>query len=171
MTIQPDRLDITIPSRSLFWHGVESLMILAFVGMLCVMFVQVFARYALAIAVPWTDETSRFLYIAQIFLGMGIAQRYGQHIRITVVLDLMGQKLRNRIEILADVLTALIGVAIVFGAFQMFFKSGNAMASTLPLRMSSIYAVQFMGLFLYVMLILKSIWDKLYAPLIMESDA
>ncbi|WP_425073560.1 TRAP transporter small permease [Sagittula sp. S175] len=88
------------------WRLIEWAMLACFIGMLAVMFIQVTARYALAVGVPWTDETSRFLYIGQIFLGMSIAQRYGQHIRTTVALDLMGPRLRRLSETLAEIVTA-----------------------------------------------------------------
>lgn len=151
------------PSRNLFWTIVETAMIVAFIAMLVVMFIQVVSRYALAVGVPWTDETSRFLYIAQIFLGLSIAQRYGQHIRITVALDLMGSRLRRITEALADLLTALICIALIVGAVEMMRKSGNALASTLPIPMSAIYGVQCVGISLYTLLVLKDIRDKLFS--------
>lgn len=150
------------PSRNPFWFAVEAAMILAFISMLVVMFIQVVSRHALAVGVPWTDETSRFLYIAQIFLGLSIAQRYGQHIRITVALDLMGPRLRRITEAFADLLTALICILLIVGAVEMMRKSGNALASTLPLPMSAIYGVQCVGIALYALLVLKDLRDKLF---------
>lgn len=146
------------------WRLIEWAMLACFIGMLAVMFIQVTARYALAVGVPWTDETSRFLYIGQIFLGMSIAQRYGQHIRITVALDLMGPRLRRLSETLAEIVTAVIGVALIVGAVQMMLKSGNASASTLPIRMSAIYGVQALGLALYTLLVMKDVFDRLRPP-------
>lgn len=151
------------PSRSFFWTVIETAMVIAFIAMLVVMFVQVVSRYALAIGVPWTDETSRFLYIAQIFLGLSIAQRYGQHIRITVALDLMGQRLRRMTEALSDLLTALICIALIIGGIEMIRKSGNALASTLPIPMSVIYGIQCLGIALYTLLVLKDIHEKLFS--------
>ncbi len=156
-------------SPNTFWRVVETAMILAFISMLVVMFIQIAARYALSVAVPWTDESSRFLYIAQIFLGLSIAQRYGQHIRVTVALDLMPLRMRRITEALADLLTALIGIALIVGAAKMMVKSGSAMASTLPLRMSVIYGVQGVGLFLYTVLVLKDVRDQLFAPAVRET--
>jgi len=149
------------PPQNAFWRAVETAMILAFISMLLVMFIQITARYALSVAVPWTDEASRFLYISQIFLGLCIAQRYGQHIRVTVALDLMPQRFRSITEAVADILTAIIAIALIVGATKMMIKSGNALASTLPIRISVLYAVQAFGLFLYMLLVLNDIRDKL----------
>lgn len=78
-------------SRALgaFWWLLTTVVVGAFGMMLLVMAIQVIARYALGVAVPWTDEVSRYLFLAEIFLGSVLALRYQEHIRITVVTDLL----------------------------------------------------------------------------------
>ncbi|MEF2552585.1 TRAP transporter small permease [Aurantimonas sp. A2-1-M11] len=134
-------------------------MTLAFIAMLVVMFVQVASRYALGIGVPWTDETSRFLFIAEIFLGAAIAQRHGAQIRITILLDLMSPRIRRWFDILGDVLTAGIAILVVAGAFEMMGQTQNVSASTIPVSYANLYLVQAVGLIMLIALLLKDIAD------------
>ncbi|EAS48334.1 putative small permease protein, TRAP-type C4-dicarboxylate transporter (DctQ subunit) [Aurantimonas manganoxydans SI85-9A1] len=142
-----------------FWRFVEVVMTLAFIAMLVVMFIQVASRYALGIGVPWTDETSRFLFIAEIFLGAAIAQRYGAQIRITVLLDLLSARVRRWFDILGDVLTAAIAILVVVGAFEMMGRTQNVSASTIPVSFANLYLIQAVGLIMLIALLLKDIAD------------
>jgi TRAP-type transport system small permease protein len=152
------------PPKSAFWSIVETVMILAFVGMLAVMLIQVVARYALAIGVPWTDEASRYLYITQIFLGLAVAERYGMNIRVTLVLDMLSRKARRAVETVGYLLTIVIAVAVFVGALRMISQTGNVAASTLPITMAWLYGVQALGLALYVLILGKDIVQSLRTP-------
>ncbi len=154
--------DPSPPSRpGPFWTAVETVMILAFITMLGVMFVQVTSRYALGIGVPWTDETSRFLYIAQIFLGVPVAQRYGAHIRITIMIDPLPPRLRRVVDAIGDIVILVITLALVVGAYRMMQRTSGVLASTLPVSMAMIYGVQGLGILLYALLVARDAFGKL----------
>lgn len=145
------------PPRNAFWTAVETLMIVVFLGMLAVMFIQVVARYALAVGVPWTDETARFLYISQIFIGASVAQRYGEHIRITMGLEALPPGARRIVEGLGDLLTAAVAVALLAGSILMIGRTSGTTASTLPITMAWVYGAQALGVILYILLLLKDL--------------
>ncbi|WP_245413896.1 TRAP transporter small permease [Fulvimarina endophytica] len=140
-----------------FWWALDALVIAMFVGMLVVMFIQVASRYALGVGVPWTDETSRFLFIGEIFFGAAIAQRYGAQIRITVLLDVLPDGARRAMEIFADILMAVIALLVAYGAVGMAQRTTAVTASTLPISFSYLYYVQATGLVLLVLLVLRDI--------------
>lgn len=153
--------DLALAGPRLFWTAIEAVMIATFLGMLAVMFVQVVSRYLLAVGVPWTDETSRFLYIAQIFLGTAIAQRYGAHIRITLFIDMLPERPRRILEAVSDVLVLAIASALIFGAYLMILRTSNVSASTLPITMAWLYGVQGLGIVLFGLLVLRDLFVKL----------
>ncbi|MEC5292483.1 TRAP transporter small permease subunit [Aurantimonas sp. C2-6-R+9] len=129
----------------------------AFVTMLVVMFVQVASRYVLGIGVPWTDETSRFLFITEIFFGAAIAQRHGAQVRITVLIDLLPEPIKRWFDIVGDVLTAGIAMTVVIGAYQMMGRTQNVSASTIPVSFANLYLVQAIGIVMLISLLLKDI--------------
>ncbi|EAU41628.1 C4-dicarboxylate transport system permease small protein [Fulvimarina pelagi HTCC2506] len=144
-----------------FWSTLDVLVVAMFIGMLVVMFVQVASRYALGIGVPWTDETSRFLFIGEIFFGAAIAQRYGAQIRITVLLDVLPDRARLALETLADILMAVIALLVAYGAVGMAQRTSSVTASTLPISFSYLYYVQATGLVLLVLLVLRDIGARI----------
>lgn len=146
---------------AVFWAAIETTMVVCFIGMLAVMFVQVVARYAVGAGVPWTDETSRYLFIGEIFLGAAIAQRYGEQIRITVLLDVLPDKLRRAMEIFSNLCVIAIAGGLVFGAYGMVQRTSNVMASTLPIPFAVLYAVQGLGIVLLVLLVLRDVVEAI----------
>ncbi|PSK87542.1 TRAP-type C4-dicarboxylate transport system permease small subunit [Limimaricola soesokkakensis] len=149
------------PPPNRFWQVLEGIVILIFLGMLAAMFVQVVSRYALGIGVPWTDETARFLYIGQIFLGAAIAQRHGAHIRVTLLLDLLPPAVSRIVASLADLLLLLTALALLVGTYEMTLRTSNVKASTLPITMAAIYAVQGLGIGLYTLLVARDLIRRL----------
>ncbi|NDW04433.1 TRAP transporter small permease subunit [Jiella sp. 40Bstr34] len=146
-------------------------MTLAFIGMLVVMFVQVAARYVFAVGVPWTDETSRFLFIGEIFLGAAIAQRAGAQIRITILLDMLPRSARRVFDVIGDLLTVAIAGALVWGAVGMMQRTGSVSASTIPVSFSTLYLIQAIGIAMLVLLVLRDLVLTLFGRSTPESAA
>ncbi|UOM36590.1 TRAP transporter small permease [Acuticoccus sp. I52.16.1] len=141
-----------------FWKTIEILTVATFLGALFVMFLQVAARYAIGTAVPWTDETSRCLFIASIFIGAALCQRRSEHTRITVLLDHLSPSARRACEFAANVLSAIIAAALAYGALDQVLNGRNQMLATLPISFSWLYAIQGLSLSLMLLLLLRSLW-------------
>ena len=73
------------------------------VGLLAVIFVimvlQVTCRYVLGSPLVWSEELARYLYIWVCFLGAPVALRRGNHIAITLFVDLLPRKLARAISV------------------------------------------------------------------------
>lgn len=137
-------------SENLVWRVIELVTVVCFLATLAVMFVQVMSRYALGIAVPWTDEASRYAFIVSIFLGAALCQKSNLQVRITVLLDILPKKFRYWFEAASDVLTILIALFLIIGAFKMGVSATRVQAATLPVSFAWLYAFQFIGLVLVV---------------------
>lgn len=145
------------------WRVVETLTAICFVVTLLVMFVQVTSRYALGIAVPWTEEASRFSFIVAIFLGAALCQKNHLQIRITVLLDVLPARARRTLEAISDVLTILIAAALIVGAVEMAISSWNVSAATLPMSFGWLYVLQCIGLVLVVLVAARNTLDRFSA--------
>ncbi|KAA9023656.1 TRAP transporter small permease [Niallia endozanthoxylica] len=66
----------------------RSFISLSLIVMTVALFAQFIARYVFQSGVVWTDELSRFLMIALIFLGAAIATRDRSHITVSIFEDL-----------------------------------------------------------------------------------
>lgn len=144
-------------ARGLFWASIETITGVLFLLTLLVMFVQVTARYALSMAVPWTDEASRFSFIAMVFIGAALCQRSGEQVRISILLDVLPARLRRALEALSDVLTALIGCALIVGAIKNAVSTATVQAATLPMSFAWLYVMQAIGVTMLVLIALRDV--------------
>ena len=150
--------------QRVFWQFTEALAVFFSLSTLAVMFVQVMSRYAIGVAVPWTDETSRFLFVGAIYLGSAICQLQSSHIRVTVVIDHVSPGIRHWLEIIQSLCVAVISAALVIGCIEMAVNSSNLRAATLPITFAWLYAVQGFGFLLILILALRDAWRLVTSP-------
>lgn len=68
------------------------------------LFMQVILRVVFNYGIPWSEELSRFAFVWFVFLGASYAARLSAHNRVTFHLKLLPEKVRNGIELIADML-------------------------------------------------------------------
>lgn len=152
----------TFVNRSIerFWRLLSAVVITAFSLMLIIMAVQVISRYLLGIAVPWTDEASRYLFLAEIFLGSILALHYQQHISITIATDMLPVRLKRITGALADVICILVLLMLVFGAWNMMGRTSGILASTFQMSFSYIYFIQCLSAAIMIGLLLGNLYRR-----------
>ncbi len=86
-------------------HFEEFLMILCLVAITVVMFMQVIIRKIPWVpALTWAEEFCRFAWIWSVFLSLPYTIKRSSMLRVTVLLDLMPQKVRKILDIAVDVI-------------------------------------------------------------------
>lgn len=71
-------------------------------GFVLLLFVQVVMRVGFNYGIHWSEELSRFAFVWFVFLGASYAARMAAHNRVTFHLRMMPEKLRNGVELFAD---------------------------------------------------------------------
>src|SRR2546425_5797143 len=95
-------------------YGWEDWIVLAVFWILaCVVFYQVFTRYALNDAAGWTEEIARYLLVAVTFLGGAMAVRRNTHIQVDFVYRFLPAAAGRALSIFVDVgRAAFLGYAV-----------------------------------------------------------
>lgn len=144
----------------LFWQLVTAVVITCFSLMLAIMMIQVIARHALSVAVPWTDEASRYFFLAAIFLGAVLAQRRREHITITILTDALPARARRVLGGISDAICIGVAGMLLYGALAMMERTVGIYASTFELSFSWLYSIQFAGLFAMMLLSCRDLCAK-----------
>jgi len=142
-----------------FWNLLTIIVVACFSLMLVVMLIQVTSRYVFGIGVPWTDEVSRYFYIAEIFLGTALAQRHKEHIRINVVTHLLPATGKKIVALIADIITLMVSAMLVYGAIHMMKVTKGVYASTFNMSISYLYLIQISGIVLFSLLVLRDMFS------------
>ncbi|WP_236645382.1 TRAP transporter small permease [Aidingimonas lacisalsi] len=143
------------------WQLLTGIVMTAFALMLTIMAIQVISRYVLGIAVPWTDEASRYLFLAEIFLGSILALHHQEHIRITVLVDILPPAMRRIAASVADVICIIVLVMLVVGAWNMMGRTAGILASTFNLSFSYIYFIQGLSALIMIGLLAGNLYRRL----------
>lgn len=65
---------------------------------------NVFMRYVLNSSLSWGEELTLWIFVWFVWVSVSLAFQRGEHIRITVMLDLFGPKARKSIDVIVDIL-------------------------------------------------------------------
>lgn len=123
--------------------------------LVCILFtvvLQVFFRYVMRIAVPWTEETARYLCIGMVFIGVVALVAQANHIKITFILNRVPKKINYFLSLLAYICTVLFNVIILLGSIHLVRLNWEQQAVTLPISVGVLYLT--MGISSFFILIL-----------------
>lgn len=93
-----------------------------YAGLLALIVLQVFTRFVLKQALPWTDEGARYLWATLCFLGCGTAISRGTHIEINIIGSILSNedneekkfRIARIIDIIKYVLTTGMGILLTY---------------------------------------------------------
>ena len=100
-------------------HFEETLLVILLVLIACINMWQVIVRNLEFIdPLTWAEEFSRFCWIASVFLSLPYTIRRGSMLRVSVLLDLMPNAMRNTINILVDIITMASMAMLLWFSFE-----------------------------------------------------
>lgn len=109
-----------IASRLLIWTASMGLLLMtAFIVW------QVFGRFILQSSPSWTEQAALFLMIWFVSLAAAAGIREGFHIRITALEDAMPPSVRQGMQIAADIIVGLIGLALLIWGSDLVARTWN----------------------------------------------
>ena len=88
----------------------EIILVVLFSAMVLIIFIQVIMRKANN-SLYWSAELGKFLFVWISWLGISIAQRKGEHIKITMLVDRLPYRVAQLFNVISDVI--VIGICAV----------------------------------------------------------
>ena len=119
-------------------------------GIIVIIVYQVVAR-SMNISTSGTEEAARYLYVLFVFLLWPVAAKRGQDLRITVVYDLLGPRVRSIVMGIFNLLMAGIGGLLVYSIvlnIQNSIKNKTVLPSNPWMQLSIIQIIVAFGLIL-----------------------
>ncbi len=94
----------------------DTALILMFMAMVGAIFLQVVMRFVFNNSSSWSEELGKFLFVWLSWLGISIGHRRKEHIKITMLVDKLPEKLRLMSEAFTEIiLIAICGVTLYYG--------------------------------------------------------
>jgi TRAP-type C4-dicarboxylate transport system permease small subunit len=101
----------------------ETFAVVLLAGSTMIAFVNVVARYAFSSPIAWSDEMNVLAMVWMVYIPQGILERNNDQLRLTVLYNIMGVKLRTAINILRTILTLGVGVSLCYAGMEIVVKN------------------------------------------------
>jgi C4-dicarboxylate transporter DctQ subunit len=84
--------------------------------------IQVVSRYVFHLPIAWAEEISRFTFVWAVYMGVSMAARQNEHIRVVAHLKLLfPESVSSKIIVLGDIITLTFSLILtVFGIQALF---------------------------------------------------
>ena len=88
-------------------HFEEVILVLATIVMILLIFFQVVSRRFLNSSLAWSEELSRIIFVWSVWLAVPYTVTKGRHIRLEVLPDMVGPKVKFVLDMLFFIISAL----------------------------------------------------------------
>jgi TRAP-type C4-dicarboxylate transport system permease small subunit len=103
--------------------------------------IQIISRHIMANPMAWTEELSRYTFIAATFFGSVIAVREGQHVALKVLLPILPYKIVKLIHVFIPIICILIILVTLPSVTIVLSASATSFSIVMGIPMATIYAV------------------------------
>jgi TRAP-type C4-dicarboxylate transport system permease small subunit len=143
---------------------VETVATAAFIVMFAAALLQVLVRYVLHVPVPWTEELARVLFTLAMLLGIALAIRTGEHIRVEALAQRLPRRGRLVLELAFQLLILILLLVLARGTLRMLDVTWNTHLIALSwLRTGHLYLAQLIAVGLMLLYLLARIAEGVRA--------
>lgn len=117
------------------------LMIIFFAYMVISLGVEVISRYIFSKSFIWANESARYIMIWMIFIGAAEIMFNDEHIKVTVVEDLLKGKAHKVLNIVQEVIGLIMSVLMISYSFPQVRLASKAVSSNMGINMGIVYGI------------------------------
>ncbi len=138
-------------------------LIVTLFSMSIIIAVQVFFRYVLLNSISWSEEIARYLFIYMVYFGISYAVRTNRHIRVEVVLNMLPDRGRKILTIIADIFFMIFAtvVTVKSGVVVGTISRLGQIAGVTGIPMGIIYSAVPVGYGMVVVRLLQNLYHKI----------
>ncbi|WP_210200573.1 TRAP transporter small permease [Cohaesibacter celericrescens] len=121
------------------------ILILAMSGMVGVVFLQIVSRYAFSFSLGWSEEVARLLFICITFLGAAVLARKEDHLKVTVITDMLPERAKHFAALFATSVALICGRFLVEGGWETMVREWDQRTPSLQFPMGIVFLIIFLS--------------------------
>ena len=129
------------------------------IAMMVVIFVQTSTRYLVFYSIPWSEEVSRYLYVALTLLGLNLAITSKQLVRIDIIDNYLKGASLKALNIVRAAFSVIITVAFFYSSFGMIDVSQFQSSPAIGMSMQIMYSIIVIGFLLSAVATIFELYD------------
>jgi TRAP-type C4-dicarboxylate transport system permease small subunit len=129
--------------------------------MMCIILLQTFTRYVIFHSLPWSEELSRYLFVALVCLGINIGVANDLMIRIDNIDNILSAKMKHIFEIGRLVVELFVSVMFFISTFDMIRIGKFQKSAAMRIPMHYMYGVLTLGFGLAIIAVLLKLIETI----------
>ena len=136
---------------------------LALLAIILVVFLQTFCRFVIFRSLPWSEELSRYLFVAVIVLGVNLAITKHMFVRIEIIDNYLKGTAAVVMNLARRFVMIFVNIVFVYSSYELIIIGGYQTSPAMRLPMSFLYGIIFIGFILNVIASLIDLYDNYVA--------
>jgi TRAP-type C4-dicarboxylate transport system permease small subunit len=122
--------------------------------MMCIIFLQTFTRYVVFYSLPWSEELSRYLFVALVCLGINVGVANNLMIRIDNIDQGLSPRMKHIFEIGRLIIELFVSIMFLVSRFDMIRIGKFQTSAAMQIPMHIMYGIVAAGFVLAIISVL-----------------
>lgn len=128
--------------------------------MIGVVFLQTFCRFVIFKSLTWSEELSRYLFVAVIVLGINLATTKHLFVKIEIIDGYLKGKALFIANIIRKAIAIYVSFIFVYSGFELIKIGGYQISPAMGVPMSILYGIIFVGFVMNVIALIVDTWEQ-----------
>ena len=137
---------------------------LALLLMIGVVFLQTFCRFVIFRSLSWSEELSRYLFVAVIVLGVNLAITNHLFVRIEIIDNYLKGNCAVVMNLVRKFIMLLVNIIFVYSSYKLIIIGGYQTSPAMRIPMSLLYGIILVGFMLNVFAAVIDLYETYARP-------
>lgn len=119
----------------------------------------VILRYVIGWPLIWSDELVRYLFIWFCFMGMAVATKNRQHIKVEFLLVRVSSRVRRNVLFAGNLCSLFFLSVVSYSALRLVREAGSTPSLVLYIPLGYVYVAIFLGALLSLVYTIVNFWN------------
>jgi TRAP-type C4-dicarboxylate transport system permease small subunit len=132
----------------------------ALLAMIAVVFLQTFCRFVIFRSLTWSEELSRYLFVAIIALGINLATTKHMFVRIEIIDGYLKGKALLVLNVIRRAVAMYVSLVFVYSGYRLIQIGGYQVSPAMAIPMSFLYGIIFLGFVMNALAVAVDIYEE-----------
>lgn len=132
----------------------------ALLAMIAVVFLQTFCRFVIFRSLTWSEELSRYLFVAIIALGINLATTKHMFVRIEIIDGYLKGKALLVLKVIRRAVAMYVSLVFVYSGYRLIQIGGYQVSPAMAIPMSFLYGIIFLGFVMNALAVVVDIYEE-----------
>lgn len=128
--------------------------------MIGVVFLQTFCRFVIFKSLTWSEELSRYLFVAVIALGINLASTNHLFVKIEIIDGYLKGKALFIMNIIRKAVAIYVSFIFVYSGYELIKIGGYQISPAMGIPMTILYGIIFVGFVLNAIALVVDTWEQ-----------